>query len=72
MEGAMVTRPEALLSENKRLRNTKGQSRMDNPETMTTFGTQDTERRQKQTQYRKLKRLATWAPSEPGVNPVDP
>jgi len=37
---------------NKRVRKPMGQSTMDNPETLTTQGTQDTQR----TQHRKLKR----------------
>ena len=34
---------------NKRQRKPKGQSRMDNPEKLVTFGTQNTGRRQKKT-----------------------
>jgi hypothetical protein len=51
----------------RKINKLKGQSRKDNPEKLETLGTQDTRRRHKQTQHRKLKRWATQTPT-PKIN----
>ena len=43
-------------------------SRMDNPETPTTLGTQDTNEAKKKKAHRKLERRAIWTPRNPGMN----
>jgi hypothetical protein len=53
----------------KTLEKTEGKSRMDNPETLATLGTQDEDKQKQNTQHRKLKELATRTPPKTGGEP---
>ena len=68
------------MSVYKRQRKPKGQSRMDNPDTLVTLGTQDEgkkktttkqqqQKNKKKQQYRKVKRFATPIPIKIGGEP---
>jgi hypothetical protein len=55
---------------NRRQRKPKGQSSMDNPDTLATLCTQDTDRRKNTTQLGKLKRWATQTQPKSSGGPM--